>query len=368
MMEPLTGSGEIKLSHPQRSSPLHSKGSLLRHYIYYVLPRVKRLLHFWAEKAGHIPDPELRSQALTSLRLKAFHCQGGAVYCAYSPHLNENLLQLIVAYQTLCDYLDNLCDRAGEMNGEAFLRLHQSLLAALDPERPHLNYYEYSSCQTDEGYILALVEKCRQCLSELPSYPLVKDQILPLVDWYNQLQVNKHLSWDFREQCLQTWVARHLPDYPGLLWNEWAAASGSTLALFALLNLASQPYLEAEQIRDTREAYFPWICGLHILLDYFIDQEEDRQGKDLNFVFYYQNQEETLERIKLFIREAQGCAGKLPTSTLDNLVVEGLLAMYLSDAKIKQQAMQNQARDLIRECGGGAYLVHSLCRLVRTFL
>ena len=44
---------------------------------------------------------------------------------------------------------------------------------------------------------------------------------------------------------------------------------------------------DAEQIRN---GYFPYIQGLHILLDYLIDQEEDKVGGDLNFCFYYENE------------------------------------------------------------------------------
>ena len=260
-----------------------------------------------------------------------------------------------------------MCDRAGETSEMAFLRLHQSLLAALDVNRPHLDYYEYFPETDDGGYLLTLIEECRRCLNALPSYEMVKGHILQLVEWYIGLQVNKHLDWEKREKRLQDWVNQYLSEFPGLLWNEWAAAAGSTLALFALLRLSCQHNLEYEQVKKTWDAYFPWICALHILLDYFIDQEEDIEGRDLNFIFYYRDIEHAVERIKLCIRESRQRTSTSP-SKLDDLVVEGLLAMYLSDGKVSRQGFQGLARDLIKECGGNARRVFNVCLLVRVFL
>ena len=58
---------------------------------------------------------------------------------------------------------------------------------------------------------------------------------------------------------------------------EFAAATGSTLGMFMLTAAAYQENLNTEEITTLKEAYFPWISCLHIQLDYFIDQAEDRQ-------------------------------------------------------------------------------------------
>lgn len=345
-----------------------SKARLLMCYILSVLPRVNRLLEEWTMLAGQCPDPELRLQALASLENKAFHCQGGAVFTVDGSRFNNKLLELITAYQTLCDYLDNLCDRAGETEGLAFRQLHQSLIDALNPNLPPSDYYRHFYLKADGGYIENLVACCRRRIRLLPSYHLVQQDVLCLTSWYGELQVRKHLSWDVREKELQDWVEGLLPQFPGLLWNELAAAAGSTLAVFALLKLAGREHLDRELVDKTRQAYFPWICALHILLDYFIDQQEDRLGKDLNFTFYYRDETEMMNRLKVCINEARNCAAGLPDSVFDLTVVEGLLAMYLSDDKVGAQRFQSQARALIKRSGGSAFLVYILCRAVRVFL
>lgn len=345
-----------------------SKIKLLMIYILSVLPKVNRLLKQWSSIALCCPEPELRLQAMASLKNKAFHCQGGAVFAVDGQSCDQDLLGLIIAYQTLCDYLDNLCDRAGQTDGRAFRQLHQSLVDALDPGLSPSNYYEYFHLHDDGGYIEALVAECRRQVLLLPSYSLVRDDILRLTGWYCELQVRKHLSWDVREKELQDWVAGSLPPFPGLLWNELAAATGSTLAVFALFKLAGREHLNRELVDKTLQAYFPWICALHILLDYFIDQQEDRVGKDLNFTFYYSSELQMMNRLKTCVHEARCCAASLPESIFDITVVEGLLAMYLSDGKVEHQHLQRQACELIAECAGQTAKVTALCRAVRRFL
>lgn len=345
-----------------------SKIKLLMSYILSVLPKVNRLLKQWSTIALCCPEPELRLQALASLKNKAFHCQGGAVFAVDGQSCDQDLLGLIIAYQTLCDYLDNLCDRAGQTDGRAFRQLHQSLIDALDPGRPPSNYYQYSLLHDDGGYIEALVAECRRQVLLLPSYSMVRDDILRLTGWYCELQVRKHLSWDVREKELQGWVEGILPQFPGLLWNELAAATGSTLAVFALFKLAGREHLNRDLVDKTLQTYFPWICALHILLDYFIDQQEDCMGRDLNFTFYYRDELQMMERLKTCVNEARRCAASLPDSIFDITVVEGLLAMYLSDKKVARQGFEARARGLIIECGGNTAQVTALCRVVRKFL
>ncbi|MEA4926833.1 MAG: tetraprenyl-beta-curcumene synthase family protein [Syntrophomonadaceae bacterium] len=341
---------------------------VLFHFIHYTLPRVQRLLHQWRQEAELCGDEELRRQALNSIAGKAFHCQGGAVFAVPCPDQEDVLLRVIVAYQTLCDYLDNLCDRAECLDGTAFRELHVALTDALTPQGSRHPYYQTYPCQNDGGYIDKMVDECRQNLQQLPSYHLVQKAVIDLAGLYIELQVRKHIDWSLREKTLIEWAESKIIDYPGVLWNEYAAATGSTLAIFALLGLAVGDDLEPEEVETTVRTYFPWICGLHILLDYFIDQEEDRAGGDLNFTFYYPDNGVMLQRLKDFVREAHNQASQLPQPYFAKTVIEGLLAMYFSDKKVEKQGFQPIARELIKESGHGARQTYYLCSLVRKFL
>ena len=345
-----------------------SQVQLLFHFIRHTLPRVQRLLNQWKKEAELCEDEELRVQALSSIAGKDFHCQGGAIFAVPDRAREDSLLRLIVSYQTLCDYLDNLCDRAECLDGQAFRELHTSLLDALQPQGEMHPYYRTYPYQNDGGYIDKMVDECRHCLQQLPSYHLVRAEVIALAELYIDLQVKKHIAWEVREKTLIEWATANVARHPGVQWNEYAAATGSTLAIFALFGLAARDQVDPGEVGTTLNTYFPWICGLHILLDYFIDQEEDRIGGDLNFTFYYPDQPIMIRRFKTFIREAHTQASQLPDPSFARTVIEGLLAMYFSDKKVKKQGFGQMTRELINESGRGALHTYYICALVRKFL
>lgn len=311
--------------------------SLMKRVYKYILPEVRTELNRWREVAKSIPDKELRKQALDSMNTKQFHCEGGGVYAAANLEQRHILIPLIVALQTISDYLDNLCDRSTSMDPNDFRLLHQSMLDAVTPEATTTNYYALRDEQDDGGYLLALVMKCKESIASLPSYRLVHKHVRDLVQLYADLQVYKHIAHSKREQELLNWWETHSAQYPQLRWNEFAAATGSTLGMFMLFLAASDGSLDARQAEAIRDSYFPSICGLHILLDYLIDQAEDEIGGDLNFCSYYDNQQMLNERMGQMVQAARKSADELPFGHFHRMIVEGLVALYLSDPKVKDQ-------------------------------
>jgi tetraprenyl-beta-curcumene synthase len=309
----------------------------MRRVYKYILPEVRAELGRWRAKANVIPDLELRKQALDSMNAKQFHCEGGGVYAAANLEQRHVLIPLIVALQTISDYLDNLCDRSTSLDAEDFRLLHQSMIDAVTPELPISNYYALREEQDDGGYLAALVEQCRNSIAELPSYRHVKNHVVELVQLYSDLQVYKHITHSKRESELLNWWAQYSSRYPNLKWNEFAAATGSTLGMFMLFLSATDPSLDAEQADAIRAHYFPSICGLHILLDYLIDQAEDEIGGDLNFCSYYDDQNTLNERMGQMVQAARKSADELPFGHFHRMIVEGLVALYLSDPKVRDQ-------------------------------
>lgn len=315
----------------------------------YILPGVAQELGQWRDKAQSIPDPELKKQALASIATKRFHCQGGAVYAAANIVRRDVLIRLIVAFQTISDYLDNLCDRSTSMDPVDFRQLHQSMLDAVNPEAALQSYYAYRAEQEDAGYLHDLVKTCQSCILQLPSYSKVYPYVRELVELYIDLQVYKHIRHDLREEELIGWWEQHQSKTPHLQWNEFAAATGSTLGVFMLFTAAAESQLTDSSARQIRQAYFPHVCGLHILLDYLIDQEEDRIGGDLNFCNYYEEQEMMFQRISMVVQSARDDVKALPKARFHGMIIEGLLALYLSDPKISgQQQVRSVSKRLMR--------------------
>ena len=410
-----------------------------------VLPLVERELRGWVNAARLIPDAELRSQALASLERKKFHCVGGSVLALMEPVNPANpanpaltptnlhaLVRAIVAIQTISDYLDNLCDRSSvaarlAASGDAmtddaiptpypflrgappqaaqaystYLRLHEAMLCAVDPERPVADYYSLylrecpgsgtarAASHVDGGYLDRLVEASRLTLRDLPGYGAVKPFVSHLVTLYSELQAGKHLSPEARDRVMEGWFAtRYLaqPTWPSqpsptwlsqppatwlgrdLHWWEFGAATGSTLAMFALLCASSDSSFDQSAARSLAATYFPSICALHILLDYYIDQAEDVAGGDLNFVAHYSSKAEAVDSLEGFVRWSSSAAASTRDSGLHRAVVRGLLAMYLSDPKVEAQGMREQALRLARAGQGLTAPLRSACALLRKAL
>nr|WP_223069957.1 tetraprenyl-beta-curcumene synthase family protein [Paenibacillus caui] len=302
----------------------------------FILPSVRTELNRLRQKASIIPDPELRKQAMASIQTKEFHCQGGSVYAAANLPQRHVLIPLIVAFQTISDYLDNLCDRSTSLDADDFRLIHQSMLDAVNPGTEMADYYALRDEKDDGGYLIGLVTTCRSCIRQLPGYASAQPYVVDLVGLYIDLQVYKHIQPAQREPALLAWRQKHRERAPHLHWNEFAAATGSTLGMFMLFLAACDPGLDDTSAITIHRAYFPHVCGLHILLDYLIDQAEDKLGGDLNFCSYYENDGEMLKRIEMIAESARQDIQALPVSSFHRMIIEGLLALYLSDPKVGQ--------------------------------
>jgi tetraprenyl-beta-curcumene synthase len=331
-----------------------------------VRPLVHRHLGAWAEKARQIPDPELRRQALMSIRSKTFHCEGGSIYGLLAGDHYGKAIRFIVAYQTISDYLDNLCDRSSSRDPEDFALLHQSMRHALSPAEDLLPYYQHHPEQDDGGYLVTLVETCREELKKLAHYPLIAAELHELADHYCHLQIHKHVRQDEREPRLERWFAEHRSNLPEMTWYEFSACAGSTLGIFCLVSYAFSKRLNARMVRQIKEAYFPWVQGLHILLDYFIDQQEDRLGGDLNFCAYYPSEGQLSDRLAHFYRQASLRMARLPDARFHQMINKGLLGMYLADRKVSEQReIRRVARKMIHLGGGVAWFFFLHCWVYR---
>ncbi|GAE46087.1 hypothetical protein JCM21738_2948 [Mesobacillus boroniphilus JCM 21738] len=106
----------------------------------------------------------------------------------------KKAIRFIVAYQTISDYLDNLCDRSTSLDPADFSALHESMADALNPNRQLKNYYREREDQNDGGYLIELVTVCRQVLSELDYYQDIQHHLSELCDYYCHLQIHKHVE------------------------------------------------------------------------------------------------------------------------------------------------------------------------------
>jgi tetraprenyl-beta-curcumene synthase len=340
--------------------------SLTTKMIIRIQPVTHQYLLYWKEKAQNIPDQELRKQALMSIDTKTFHCQGGALFGLLARNHYKEAIKFIVAYQTISDYLDNLCDRSTSLNPDDFRALHESMLHALTPDAGMTEYYRFRKEQDDGGYLNALVQTCREVLSDLPDYRIAAQAVRELVSLYIDLQVHKHVKTEERLPRLLTWFDINKNELPEMAWYEFAASTGSTLGIFCIIAYLFNQRASAQLVDSVKKAYFPWVQGLHILLDYFIDQEEDLAGSDLNLCSYYPNNNTLIRKLSFFYQQAQISVSFLPDPAFHQLIVRGLLSIYLADNKVaKQKSIRRISRKLLLLGGAQTFFLYLHCRIYR---
>ncbi len=339
-----------------------------------ILPFVSKELADWEDKISRAESEFLKQQGLASIKNKKFHCQGGSFFSGFRGEFDQDIAKFIVAYQTISDFLDNLCDRSGFYSDESFARLHLAMhdvfYSLEETDISSTKYYSLSPWDGDAGYLQQLVTTCRRQLIVMPYIHKTIYDMAFFTKLYTELQVFKHIHSSLRTHKLTSWyniysykspVSNEIKD---LKWWEFSCAAGSTLTVFVLLLIAKGkiPVTEKDNLL---KCYFPWVCSLHILLDYLIDQEEDRNEGDLNFVSFYSNRGEVLNRIGYITSKAYKRADQLTDASFHHTIINGLLAIYLSDPKIERQNMQELKDELLVLGGKHAYSLYSLCKLFR---
>ncbi|TCO78081.1 tetraprenyl-beta-curcumene synthase family protein [Marinisporobacter balticus] len=341
------------------------QSKLIYNFVKKVFPKVKKELNHWKNYAHTIPDQVLSQQALLSIQKKSFHAQGGCIYSLYDHQINKRAIQFIVALQTISDYLDNLCDRVGVEDEVSFLNLHKAITNALNPDTHFSDYYKDYPYKEDGNYLYALVNTCKCYIRTLPNYNLVQENTLYLGKLYGEMQSYKHIALSKREKAMHTWASKYLYLYDGLSTWEFSSAAGSTLGIFLLCTLAEDKNLDQNEVKKVMNTYFPSICGLHILLDYFIDEKEDLSTGDLNFVSYYKNKEEKEKRLIYFLNQSFNKSFHLKNPLFHLTVIEGLIAMYLSDPKTNAFPEKITTRKILKNASCTANTLYFICKLLR---
>ena len=335
-----------RLAHLIGLGPRHLMS--LARFLTQVIPQSLDELAVLARRAERIPHPALREQAMASIVEKAYHVQGGCVLATFlKPQAAKRHMKIVTALETIYDYLDNLCDRLDGVAVEAYPTLHEALLDAVDLARVPSDYYRDGPHGDDGGYLRSLVDDVRAGLRTLPNYQRVRETLCTAVGLYRDLQSKKHLPGTMRENHCKAWFEASGERFAHLRWYEFAAACGSSLPVFAMLALAEDPMIDDALIRDTFDAYLPAISGLHIMLDYFIDQAEDKEHGELNFVACYEDRDDATQRLSMLIRDAQTRISGLRTHKQHAFLFEAMRGFYLTHPKVFAQSLEIQSNRLL---------------------
>lgn len=318
----------------------------LRTFLVHVVPLARKALTRLERLAERIPDDELRAQAQSSLRDKAYHVAGACILATFLPGgAREHYVEVVAPLETIYDFLDCLCDRHPETKAQAYRQLHEALADALDPARPLHEYYLHGPPGDDGDYLRALVRRVRKALGRLGDHELLVPHLREAVRLYTDVQTYAHLPPGEREKACINWHAREGARFGDLTWWEFAAAAGSQFQVYAPLYTAFCS--EFERIGEAYDAYFPAFSALHVLLDSFIDQQEDRAHGDLNWMDCYERPARFRERALQLALRARAAFAKLSMPRAHLFALRVMMLFYLTHPKIYRQKLDREAIALL---------------------
>ena len=325
------------------------------------LPAVSRELNAWRARAAAIPDLPLREDALDSITHKRDNAEGAGLFWVLPRSRDRQLLRLLVAYQTIWDFLDNLSEReTDEANGR---QLHSALVEALDPGAPISDYYRHHPWKNDGGYLRALVETCRASCEALPSYARVRPQVLAGVKRCSVQSLNHDSTPERRDAALEDWARREFPGEQAMRWFELTAASSAFLP-YALFALAAEPRCEDRDIAHAYAAYFPWTALAIAMLDSYVDQREDVLCGNHSYISHYDDDELAIRRLREIVDRTLRGANGLRNGHRHAVIAGCMVAMYLSRDCAETPEMRTRTRALA--CAGGS-LTRLLLPLLRVW-
>lgn len=337
-------------------------------YWLQVFPRVGREVQGWERRARAIPDENLRTVALRVQQTKRGNLEGAAAFAAFAPRSRRAaVIRAQVALQGIYDYVDTLSEQPHPDPISNSHQLHQALGLALEPARPHPDYYAYHSSREDGRYLLAIVESCRTALSTLPSRPSITLAVGRFAERIVNYQSFNVPTLPQGDDPLKAWATDETPARLDLRWWETAASAGSSLGIFALVALAARPHLTAAEVQAVERVYFPWVGALHSLLDSLIDMEEDAGAGERNLVAQYPSVHEAAVRMRMLARESRRRALLLPNSAPHRLVLAGMVSFYLSAREAQLPGVRLATEYVLRDSGAVVGAALLMLRVRRKF-
>jgi tetraprenyl-beta-curcumene synthase len=326
------------------------------------LPAVARETRAWRAMAESIPAAPIREDALRSLATKRGHADGAALFTILPRRRDRSLLALLVAYETIVDFLDCVSERCPtRANGE---QLHRALADALDPGGPLRDYYRHHPWRDDGGYLLALVSACRAGCRALPSFERVRPLVRREARRALVLGMNHEVDAGRRDAALRAWAAREFPAERELRWFELSGAASATLVVHVLLTLAAEPAVPERAVAAAYRAHWPWIALATTMLDSYVDRAEDLASGDHAYIAHYADHDAALARVRESIGKALGAAAELRNGHRHVVIVGCMIALYLSKESARAPELRAATASLV-EAGGS--LVRLLLPILRAW-
>jgi tetraprenyl-beta-curcumene synthase len=305
-----------------------------RRYWLGVFPRVCAERRRRETRAQEIPDQLLRQVVVDALH-KWGNIEGASAFAAFVPRRRRSAaVRAMACFQAAYNYLDMLTELPNTDPTANGRLLHRALLVALDPGADHLDYYAHHHLHEDGGYLAETVDSCRAALAQLPSYAAVAPAALRAAERIVAFQSCNTGEVQGDYLALERWARAHTPSGSGLRWWETAASGGSSLCVYALIAAAAEADVDPAEVAAIEGAYFPWIGGLHSLLDNLIDKAEDYATGQRSLIGCYASPLDAATRMGFLAEHSMDAARALP-GRRHELVLAAMASFYLSTVEAR---------------------------------
>ncbi|HYV16462.1 MAG TPA: DUF2600 family protein [Conexibacter sp.] len=333
-------------------------------YLLAIVPRVRTELGSWERVAAMIPNPALRAAALAALREKALNAEAAAVFATLVPRKRRSeTTVLLVAFQTLTDYLDTISEQPAHDPLSNGIELHRALVDALRPAPGPIDYYRHHPHRDDGGYVELLARFCRERFHALPAAAAVHGMAQRAARRCGEGQSHTHAALHHGSATLAAWARSQTAS--GYHWWEIAAGASSSVAILALIAAAADPCTTHADAQRIDAAYFPSVGALTVLLDNLIDRDQDAVSGYHNYLGYYATGAVAACRLANIAERAERAVRSLRRSHRHAAIVAGVAGFYLS-ASEAHTPFAAPIRARVLDCSGdGAPLILALMRLRR---
>jgi tetraprenyl-beta-curcumene synthase len=303
-----------------------------RRYWFGVFPVVRREASRWRQRAQSIPTESLRRHAVDTHRVKR-NPEGAAAFAVLAPRASrDRVTRMLVAFQTMFDYVDTVSEQSGADDPLADARqLHLALDASVSPDPPRNDYYELHPDKDDGGYLTAQVAVCREIMVSLPSYPLVEEAVRRSAVRCAEAESQVNVTGSALANPPDPDGAEiEVGDGRALRWWEVGAAESSCLCMLALMAAAADPALSEDHVRRIELAYHPWVAALSSMLDSLVDLDDDLAGGLASQIDCYPSIDEAARRLSMIASRSFEMVADLPQGGLHLAILIGMASYYLA--------------------------------------
>ncbi len=296
-----------------------------------VAPTVRAQLHHWRQHAQRIPNPALRELALENLSKEGFNAEAGATLATLTSRAHRpRVIEAIVAFQVMYDYLDGLVEQPSPdplRNGRQLLKALTD--AVSQPPESNPDYYRHSPQADDGDYLQTLVTTIRSAIAELPAMGTLATAIHSAAARCAEGQAQTHAAKNVGTAQLEQWAKHEAAGTP-LHWHEFVAGTlTSVMSIYAILATADK-HTTPRQAAAIDTTYLS-IGALSTILDSLVDHEQDIATDNVGYISrYYTDPDALAQRLTSSIRLVLGQARTLPNAAHHIMTLAGVVAYYTS--------------------------------------